>query len=600
MYKISKGVNGLYGVNISEAGVQFCFSCCYKKSVLLCIYDMTGKELLKVDMLQYRYMGNVFSVLINGLNADEIKYHYLVDDKYIADPYMVNSENKHKWGEVYTELSQNMATLPNANYNWDDDVKLNIPYEEVIAYSLHVRGFTKHSSSKIQHKGTYKGIVDKIKYLNDLGINQLILMPAYDFEETLVVDSPFSMSDKNKGEVDTKINYWGFTKANYYLPKPEYSYSDDFVNEYKDMIKSLHSSGIEVIMQMYFPEEFNKHNINDVLKFWIINYHVDGFMIMGSDIDCAQICSDPCFADIKLYYQYDLSNYSMAGYPAVINDDYKNCVRKFAKGDDDSASGFIYMITRSVGKSAPINYLASYEGFTLYDTVSFDYKHNEDNGEDNRDGNNHNNSWNCGVEGITRKNSVNLLRLKQLKNMFTMLLTSQAVPMILSGDEFMNSQKGNNNAYCQDNEIGWVNWNSTAASKELYEYVKNLIKFRKNNKLLRLGHELTFNADDERGFPEISLHSEQAWFYKDAGYVKNIGLMLHMADETDGFIYLAYNMHWNNHDFGLPRLPKGYKWDCVINTDHDDSDKINKLLIERQDEINVPARTSIILKAVKI
>ncbi|HOO29165.1 MAG TPA: hypothetical protein PLU43_11935, partial [Lachnospiraceae bacterium] len=274
----------------------------------------------------------------------------------------------------------------------------------------------------------------------------------------------------------------------------------------------------------------------------------------------------------------------------------------FLKSDEDMLQAFLYRQRRNPQDVHVINYLTAYEGFTLNDLVSYDYKHNEENGEENRDGNNYNYSWNCGAEGSTRRKAVGKLRMRQMKNAFAMLLLSQGTPMLLSGDEFCNTQYGNNNAYCQDNKVTWLNWKQTKQSQELYEYVKELIALRKSHPILHMEEELRIMDYAACGYPDLSYHAEAAWYPKMENHIRHIGMMLcgmyARIDRLtkDSFFFIAYNMHWESHKFGLPKLPKEMNWHyCLDTTDTLNRETVIKNLESKQDEITVPERSVLVL-----
>lgn len=612
--------NGTFpGVLCKDNGFQFTVAYRFNESLILKLYDRSEKLISTIDMSEYKICGDIYSLLY-VTEDDFLAYEYVVDGKTSRDPYEIDHINKRSYGILKDDTNAERSSVSRYKFDWADDKTLNIPFDEVIAYTLHVRGFTKHNSSKVKYKGTYRGVAEKSQYLKELGINQVILMPCYDFYEfdsekdSLPEGHPKYQTsvavDAEGNEIDNsdtyKLNYWGFKKGSYYCPKANYAASEDFIAEFKTMVKDLHSSGIEIILQFLFEKDENAENILNILRYWRTEYHIDGFYIMGSDIPKKLIASDYLLSDSKLYFEY--INLDEIGGKANLNNRFAAEIskgflvdaRRFLKSDDDSLGAFIKAQRYNPKDIHKINYLTCYEGFTLNDLVSYDYKHNELNGEDNRDGSSYNYSWNCGVEGESRKKTVKELRLRQMKNAFALLLLSQATPMFLMGDELMNTQFGNNNPYCIDDETNWLIYSSGKQKAELFSFVKELIKFRKEHKLLHLKDELSLIDYKSLGAPDISYHQDMAWKSRTDSFIKHIGVMLN-GDYADGedSIYIAYNMHWENHLFGLPRLEKNKKWEYVFDTSNEyTKEDVDKELSDNPETLCVYKRSVLVLKAV--
>ncbi|MEG1848901.1 MAG: alpha-amylase family glycosyl hydrolase, partial [Lachnospiraceae bacterium] len=446
----------------------------------------------------------------------------------------------------------------------------------------------------VQGKGTYFGMMQKIPYLKELGITALELLPAYEFEEVEVHNQHPSIqymidhykdipSEENPEEASsTSLNYWGFKKGYYFAPKASYAYahtSRGAMIELKNLIHELHQNNMELIMQFYFPSNMKQGYILEVLKYWVLEYHIDGIHLLGEHIPVTLIATEPLFSNTKLlYYDFPCDEiYEKEEQPVYRNlasyqDDFMYDVRKFLKSDEDTLAKFVTYMKKNPSKEAKINYITNYYGFTLQDCVSYDQKHNEANGEDNKDGNNYNYSWNCGVEGATRKRSIQDLRLQQMKNALLFVILAQGTPLLQSGDEFGNSQKGNNNPYCQDNAISWLNWNDLAKHTELFSYTKQLLAIRKAHPILRQPQELRIMDTLSCGYPDLSYHGEEVWRPILDNYNRHIGIMycgkyakLDQNTEDD-FFYIAYNMHWLEHSFALPKLPKGMQWKLILST----------------------------------
>ena len=413
-------------------------------------------------------------------------------------------------------------------FDWGKSQFPHLKKEDVIAYSLHVRGFTKHSSSGVAHKGTFDGVTEKLPYLQKLGINQIHLMPVYEFDEN-----------------QRHVNYWGYGKAYFFAPKASYAAGDP-VNEMKSLVRQMHLAGIEVILEMPFTEGTTFSLILDCLRYWVMQYHVDGFIVNPYICNPDELAKDPVLAKSKILKK---------------EDGFQNVMRRFLKGDEGMIQDVICQLKNQ--DTQLYNYIASHNGFTLCDVVSYDGKHNEANGENNLDGPDYNYSWNCGAEGNSRKKAVNELRKNQIFNAFFLLLFAQGMPCILSGDEFMNTQKGNNNAYCQDNLISWLDWNQLSRQEELYTFVCRLIALRKAcMKQIAKKSEDTMGRS---GIPQISYHGEDAWQMPAGRASRQLGVFYH-EESTEKDFYIAYNMHWLSHSFALPSLPKGMEWVCMAGT----------------------------------
>ena len=441
-----------------------------------------------------------------------------------------------------------------------------------------------------------------IPYWKEMGINAIELMTAYEFQECTRKETAGSMAVRSKK--DDRINYWGYAQGFYFAPKASYSATREPDREFRDMVHALHQAGIECIMEMYFPENTPSLQVVRSLWMWKLFYHVDGFHVRGVQGICNLMATDPLFADTKLlniYFPveeiYGKKNLPKKRMVAECNDGFMIDVRRFLKGDEESLKAFAERMRRNPKGSGLINYIASHDGFTLCDLVSYEERHNEDNGEQNRDGRVQNYSWNCGEEGKSRKKKILELRNRQMKNAWCMLLLSAGTPMILAGDEFCNSQLGNNNPYCLDNEISWLDWKGyKSGNSEMFRFVKDLIAFRKKHKILHMGQELSMTDSLSCGFPGISYHSSSAWYGELDGQNRKIGVMYcgKYADE-DELIYIAYNMHWMEHTFALPALPGGYRWNVALDTSEGILEEDKWRLLPDSRQVQVSSRTVIVL-----
>lgn len=473
--------------------------------------------------------GNLHFLSVVLEQPEDYEYCYKIGGKIVPDPYGKAFSGREHWSVSKGKEKRTLRTrIVTDTFDWGKSQFPHLKKEDVIAYSLHVRGFTKHSSSGVAHKGTFDGVTEKLPYLQKLGINQIHLMPVYEFDEN-----------------QRHVNYWGYGKAYFFAPKASYAAGDP-VNEMKSLVRQMHLAGIEVILEMPFTEGTTFSLILDCLRYWVMQYHVDGFIVNPYICNPDELAKDPVLAKSKILKK---------------EDGFQNVMRRFLKGDEGMIRDVICQLKNQ--DTQLYNYIASHNGFTLCDVVSYDGKHNEANGENNLDGPDYNYSWNCGAEGYSRKKAVNELRKNQIFNAFFLLLFAQGMPCILSGDEFMNTQKGNNNAYCQDNLISWLDWNQLSRQEELYTFVCRLIALRKAcMKQIAKKSEDTMGRS---GIPQISYHGEDAWQMPAGRASRQLGVFYH-EESTEKDFYIAYNMHWLSHSFALPSLPKGMEWVCIAGT----------------------------------
>lgn len=531
----------------------------------LVLYEIkTGKKEVFLFQEEHR-IGNVYSLKIEGICPKDYSYNFISNEKEELDPYAKIVMGNEIWGKRPVKLS---AGILLEEFNWEKDRPLYRPFEECIFYQLHVRGFTRHSSSGVKKKGTFEGIMEKIPYLKELGINTLELMPAYEFTEQE------SGLKTTKEDEPGRLNYWGFKKGAYFAPKSSYAGEKRPDISFKKMVKELHREGIEVIMQFYFPPEVSPVYIAQVLRFWTVEYHVDGFRLMGVGIPVEFFAADPVLYNTKLLYEsFEPSKcYADRCAPvfktvATYNDEYMYALRHFLKGDVGSLGRAFEAMCLYSKWAGNMVYFTNYNSFTLKDMVSYDRKHNEENQEEGRDGNNYNVSWNCGVEGPSRRKSILFLRNRQMRNAITLLLFSGGTPVLLSGDEFGNSQNGNNNPYCQDNVISWLNWKELERNKEFFHFVKEMIQLRKAFPLLsNQPKEGTGRIGAE--FPHLSYHGKEAWKLNWDESNEEAGGILFYSQQT--YLYLCVNMHWQETKLALPNLPGNKKWTLLLDTSNEE------------------------------
>ena len=590
-FRIKKGQPYPLGATLKSSGVNFSMVNSSQEECGLILYHKKSEQIQKIPFEKNHRIGNISCFFVEGLSIEEYEYNFYISDESIVDPYAKYIIGNEVWRQAQDKPISLRGGFYQSQFDWQKTRPLHIPYHESILYCLHVRSFTMHSSSKVKHKGTFEGLIEKIPYLKELGITAVELMPAYEFEECeqekdqQTIEYQIKHYDEplpNKGEekADTKLNYWGYKEAYYFAPKASYSASGNPINSFKSMVREFHKNGMEVIMQFYFPNHIKQGYILEILKHWVLEYRIDGIHLKGNRLPVTLLATEPLFANTKIMCE----DFSLADiYPEQESPIYKNLgyyrdefmydMRKFLKGDADMLKGFQYHMRNHNPKCGVINYITNYYGFTLNDLVSYDRKHNETNGEHNQDGTDYNYSWNCGIEGPTRKKAIVKLRRKQMKNAISFLMTAQGTPLLLSGDEFGNSQNGNNNCYCIDNETSWLDWRLVKRNQEFFEFVKSMIQFRKSHPILHTQEELTMTDRLGYGCPDLSYHGEEAWKVDLSNYNRHIAMMYcgryarKDNKSEDDMIYIAYNMHWESHQFALPSLQGGYRWEVVNDTD---------------------------------
>lgn len=571
------------GVTGTDKGMNFAVAVPQGKECELLLYQKEGEAPVFVcELTEETAVGEVRCVRLEDMGDKSYEYLYRIDGADYVDPYTrritrvrLSGEHKKKTSGQFKETQKRVfpgeadsaedvrelrGELVQEQYDWEGDRPLNIPMNQVVAYSLHVRGFTRHSSSKVKHKGTFWGVVEKLPYLTELGINQIHCMPVYEFEE----------------RTRSVTNYWGYGPGCYFAPKKSYAASGDAVKEFKDMIKACHQTGIEVILEMPFERGVSKQMMEECLRHYMMEYHVDGFILNPGVAPMDIIHADPILKKTKILTH---------------REDFQNTMRRFLKGDEGMVGGVIYWLNQHTKEN--YNYITSQNGFTLNDLVSYDSKHNEANGENNQDGPDYNYSWNCGAEGPSRKKAVNELRKNQIRNAFLLLLFAQGTPCILAGDEFGNTQKGNNNVYCQDNPIAWLDWSKLKKQADTYELVKELIALRKSHPVFMQENPLQGLDSMRCGIPDVSYHGEYAWRTPDEFSSRQLGVFYCGAALGDEDYFVIYNMHWLEHTFALPALSGKRKWYEIVST-KEGVLKEPKLL-ENQHDTVVAERTILIL-----
>ncbi len=587
--KTEKGDCSKPGVTFTGDGINIAVENRQGRPIMLELFHRNGlRKAASVRFPKDSVLGDMYSVRISGIDPEKYAYRIRYGNTEDVDPYAPAVTGNERFGK------RKLYGLFQKPVPGSKGKRPGTAWNESVFYLLNVRGFTKDGSSKVEAGGTLKGLTQKIPYLKKLGITAVILQPVYDFDETM---EPGISGEK-------RLNFWGYSKGNYFAVKQSYC-SDEPLDEFVRTVEAFHAAKIEVIMQFYFPDEVSESYITECIRHWVSQYGIDGVQLLGSSLPLRNVFTDPLLKSTKILvtdpdmdaiYGSNTPDRKNAG--AMLDSFMYDC-RKYLKGDEDMLSAFSMHVLNNPEKCAAINYITNYYGFTLNDLVSYDRKHNESNGEDNKDGGDYNYSWNCGAEGKSRKKAVNSLRRKQIRNALCFMFLSQGTPMLRAGDEFLNSQNGNNNAYCQDNKTSYLNWNDLEKNRDIYDYIRKLIAFRKAHPVFRSAARKKMMDYISCGYPDVSFHGEQAWHADFANYNRQFAIMYCGAYEKDGKggrdddFYVIYNMHWVNHRFHPPKAPKNKEWKMVMSTEEGFFDK--PVTVE-PGEVTVPGRSIMILQ----
>ncbi len=574
VYNVDQGDPRIMGAEYVPGGVNFSVTVPDDKEAWLILTDPSGEHIVQeVPLPVDRRIGEVASVRIRTSHRMSEGYYFRIGGEKVPDPYAKRIVN----GVSFTD---------NERFSWGGEKMPEIPMAELLIYKLHVRGFTMDPKSGVRNKGTFRGLMQKIPYIAGMGFNAVEIMPAYEWDDSLRVRQ--AGIDFSEGEETgrAKKNFWGYAKENFYFaPKQSFSSSEDSIAEMKKMVKALHNAGIECIMEFYIPESADMMLVMKALRYWKIAYHIDGFHFVGAGVRPELITRDPILARTKLFFEY-VDGGSVYGkrVPKVrvlasCNSGFQTDARRFLKGDEGVIGAFRNILVRNDGAVGCVNYIANVNGFTLADLVSYNEKHNDANGENNYDGSSENFSWNCGVEGETKKKAVINLRKKQIRNALAYVFLAQGIPLLYAGDEIGNSQGGNNNAYASDDPTGWVNWSGMRRNRDLKAFVTELISFRKAHPILR--NRFPYRGADYRntGCPDISFHDTRAWYTEQDPKVRSVAVMYNpryaeASGGADEYLYIAYNAFWEPHTFALPVLPDGRKWQKALETAWDEEKEV--------------------------
>lgn len=538
----------------------------------LWIYENRKKQIYPMFPAEEWGMADYFTLCLTGEGIAErlqgLTYDFVADGEHFADPYAKDIVGRDAFGRKPGNVR---GRFDFTEFDWKDENWTRLATDDMILYQCHVRGFTRHKSSGVMHPGTFSGLQEKIPYLKELGINTLLLLPVYDFDEW--------MRDENGTELK-KINYWGYTEnAFYFAPKAGYASGEESVSvEFQQLVKILHQNGMNLLMDMYFKNQ-TPDFILSCLRYYALRFHVDGFRVNQECMDAEWLKRDPVLSHVKILgYHWEEEQAGIPGQEHFLemNDAFLVDARRFLKSDERQAEKFYRRFWEQKRGVGVVHYITQHNGFTLRDLISYDRKHNEDNGERNQDGTEYNYSWNCGAEGPSRKKEVNRKRACQQRNAFAMLLLGMASPMILAGDEFGNTQKGNNNAYCQDNAVTWLDWNLLEKNKELFCYVKQLIAFRKEHPLYHNRRYLMGMDVKGLGAPDVSCHGEEPWDAKFSYYSREMAVLYYGGYYGGKSLYIAFNFHWESHEFFLPNVESNGRWKLLLDTSEEKEQKVEK------------------------
>ncbi len=649
-FPVRPGIYDLNGATPLQNGVNFTIHTCGGTSCELLLFHRAQEEPFAVLPFPEAYkIGDVYSMIVYGLNIDEFEYAYRVDGPYcpekgllfdknkiLLDPYAKAVAGQRTWGIRWDHTYH--ARVVKDRFDWGDMPQSKKELCDLIIYELHVRDFTHHPSSGVQHQGTFSGLMEKIPYLKELGINAVELMPIFEFDETM-----------NSRTVDGKqlLECWGYNTVGFFAPNSSYAAANEHNQEgteLKTLIKALHDNGIEVILDVVFNHtaegnekgntfsfkgfdnniyymltpDGNYYNFSgcgntlncnhpvvqqlilECLRYWTINYRVDGFRfdlasILGRNEDGSPmnnppllrtLADDSILSNVKLIAEawdagglYQVGSFPASGRWAEWNGRYRDSLRSYLKGDSWNAWDAAWSISGSgdlyggyydnthsnyAGYNSCVNFLTCHDGFTLYDLYAYNDKHNEANGWNNTDGANDNRSWNCGAEGETDDPEVLSLRRRMIRNACAVLMCSRGTPMFLAGDEFGNTKFGNNNSYCQDNITSWLDWRMLEKNKDLFEFFKFMIAFRKKHPVIH--KQLPTSVCGMDPIHTHNLNAEETDIPRDArtfcvsfaGYDKEKG--------KDDLIYVAVNTFWEDVTITLPNLHRRGAWHLSVNT----------------------------------
>jgi isoamylase len=659
-FESQKGKPLPLGATMTPEGVNFAVFSRNATSLSLVLFRKGQREAVAEIALDpnIHRTEDIWHVLVVGVDPS-LRYGYRADGPFdpqgqghwfnkeniLLDPYAKALEGGEAWGDPPMDVSQGVqdtsferrCCIVADDFDWEGDRPLNMPLKDSIIYELHVRGFTVHDSSGVNHPGTYRGLVEKIPYLQSLGVTAVELLPVFEFNE-------LENKRVNPKTGEKLKNFWGYSTMAFFAPKASYAsnpWDGHQAKEFKEMVKAFHQAGLEVIIDVVFnhtaesdakgptisfrgldntiyyaldPKSKDYLNLSgcgntvncnhpvvqafvlDCLRYWVMEMHVDGFRfdlasILRRDhqgdflpgpslVDVIE--QDGVLARAKIIAEaWDTQVNQVGHFPgrwSEWNSYYRDDVRRFIRGDNGVTSALASRIAGSSDLYQPhgrrpynsVNHVTCHDGFTLFDLVSYEEKHNEENGEENRDGHNQNLSANCGVEGPTDDQEVAGLRLRRMKTAVTILMVSQGVPMILAGDEFGRTQLGNNNAYCQDNETSWVNWNLAKNNAGLLRFFRKMIALRNRHPVFRRSHFLSGVDTNHDNYPDLSWHGIEVG---KPDWSEEAGVLAFMLDgselgegQWDDDFYVILNGDSVERNCQIPQPREGTMWSRLVNT----------------------------------
>lgn len=590
--QLREGNYSRFGASVLADGICFTFEGEKDSNCAVRLYEKhKGTEMADayrdIPVSKEYCIGAVRSVCVSGLDVSQYDYNYVVDGKVVVDPYARRIIGREKWGDFSRKEAhyEVRSGFDFSEFDWKGDHCPEIPESDMVLYKLHVRGFTKDGGVAGKKKGTFAAVTEKIPYLKELGVTTVELMPVYEFEELVppkhedhtmdfegwapqAVAGYQLMQQKEYEEREKElpgINYWGYGCGNYFAPKASYASGGSPSTEMKEMIRSLHEAGLECVMEMSFDEQVNPNYIVEVLRHWVLEYHVDGFHLLCSQTAIAGVICDVLLRRTKIFaLQFPAEAWDHPSiYPHlyVYNDDFLYASRKLINHQNGNLIEYLNQQKRQHPTIGFVNFFANNNGFTLADTFSYVTKHNEANGENGADGIDWNYSVNCGVEGASRKKKIVQQRSRLMRLAMASVVLSQGVPLIFAGDEFGNSQNGNNNAYCQDNRIGWVNWKQLERNRDYFCYVKELLAFRRMHPCVRSRMPMQMTDHLSYGMPDLSYHTAQAWNGELYPSMQAIGEAYCGAyGEEKEDLYIGWNFSQSGMSLALPQTAAGKAW----------------------------------------
>ncbi len=626
-FRYSSGFPSPLGPSPSEGGINFAIYAPEVRELDLWLFSRDRTDSFRIALTDPAHRtGDVWHVWVDQLPPD-LLYGYQVsvrgkESPLLLDPYALQIDAPSIWSDTPFTYLNRVASPP--IFDWEDDCSPSIPIEDLIFYELHVRGWTQDPSSCVSHPGTFLGVIDKIPYLKDLGINAVELMPIYEFPEW---KNPFTLPST------PRYNYWGYAPVHHFVPMRRYG----TIHDCKQMVKALHRAGIEVILDVVYnhtaegedtplhfrafaPETyylFDAHGrdanfsgcgntlscnhpivqdwIVASLRYWVTEMHIDGFRFDLASILCRdptghlvasppviqRILEDPVLKNKKLIAEawdaggaYQVGSFSPSPRWMEWNGRYRDEVRAFIKGTPNAAGEFATRLCGSVdlykhrGPQCSVHFVCCHDGFTLRDLVSYTTKQNLANGEENRDGTNQHISWNCGCEGHSSDPIIETIRLRQMKNFLMTIFLSKGTPLLQMGDEYGHSKQGNNNSWGLDTKLNWFQWKRNKEEEELVTFCQRMIHIRKRYELLRVARFLT-KAD-------ITFHgirpNEPLWNSES----RLVAYTLHNATQGED-LYVLFHAYPHATEVELPPSPTG-SWYWQVDTYLHEQPKGNTLL----------------------